>query len=1019
MTAAEAGRPIAAAAPHPRTIGWITTSALALGGSNQSLFLIGALFVGQGAISGQGSAAVPLLIVGLLLSLAAAPGWIELVLLSPNRVGGISAVCSDAFRPYSLVLSALTGSCYWWGWVPTCGLTALLSASAIQQWFLPSIPVDAIAIAIICIFVVLNLCGLRSVAAVAIPICLVSTVLAFLSALIPVWTGHVDWHQATTFHLTTPFPGWFGGLTSLMAGLYLIGFAAPAFEAATCHVGETIDPVRNVPRAVFVSAGAAALYFFVLPLVWLGAVGSGPLGGDLAVELGPTFAPLFGASAKALAIGFMTFNMLPGTLQPLAGASRTLAQLSEDGIFPRFLARRSKRDVPWVATLVTAAGAIGLLLIGDPIWLIAAANFAYLIAIGLPSVAVWLLRRDAPQLARPYRAPRGTIGLGLAAAIVWMLSAVLGFEQFGLPTVLIGLLLAYSGGALYAWRKLEDRRRDNLHGIPRSLHLTLTIMMVAVLALDGGGYLIAIQAIAKTDPGVVAALQDIFVVVALLTIGAGLALPSMIADAATRELGISNATLRHGAAALHVEISERKLAEERLLYAASHDELTGLANRAHFMERFNQLIVRMHRHTGHLAAVLFLDLDRFKRVNDSLGHLAGDQLLVAVARRIESCLRTGDVLARMGGDEFTVLLEDIESADGHNGAITVAERILADLRNPFTILGREVYASASIGIAVTQTGRDAPEDVLRDADIAMYRAKDQGKARYEIFVPELLTQAVTLLQLESDLKGALERREFVLFYQPIVSLNDGILLGFEALIRWQHPQRGFICPDDFIPSAEDSGAILPIGAWVIEEACRQAANWRDEFARREPLAISVNVSAKQFSNGADLLEQIERSLKAFALSPQLLHLEITESAIMRDPDVATVTLMELHRLGIEVHLDDFGTGYSSLGYLQRFPVDTLKIDRSFISSGASAAVRNPEIVQTITSLARSLSLKTTAEGIETAEQLAYLSSLGCTHGQGYHFSRPLNPADATWLIGDWNSAQRVGLTGHANVSDSV
>jgi EAL domain-containing protein (putative c-di-GMP-specific phosphodiesterase class I) len=209
---------------------------------------------------------------------------------------------------------------------------------------------------------------------------------------------------------------------------------------------------------------------------------------------------------------------------------------------------------------------------------------------------------------------------------------------------------------------------------------------------------------------------------------------------------------------------------------------------------------------------------------------------------------------------------------------------------------------------------------------------------------------------------------------------------------------------------------LPIGAWVIEEACRQAANWRDEFARREPLAISVNLSAKQFSNGADLLEQIEWSLKAFALSPRLLHLEITESAIMRDPDVATVTLMELHRLGIEVHLDDFGTGYSSLGYLQRFPVDTLKIDRSFISSAASAAVRNPEIVQTITSLARSLSLTTTGEGIETAEQLAYLRSLGCTHGQGYYFSRPLNPADATCLIADWNAAQRVELTGQANVS---
>jgi diguanylate cyclase (GGDEF)-like protein len=991
-------------AAHPRSIGWVATSSLALGGSNQSLFLIGALFVGQGTISGQGSAAVPLLIVGLLLGWAAAPGWTELVLLSPNRVGGIAAACSDAFRPYSSILSALTGSCYWWGWVPTCGLTALLSAAVIQQWFLPALPVNAIAIAIIGLFVALNLCGLRTISFVAVPICTISSVLAFLSALIPVLTGHVDWHQATTFHLTLPFAGWFGGLTSLMAGLYLIGFAAPAFEAATCHVGETIDPVRNVPRAVFASAAGAGLYFIVLPVVWLGVLGPAPLGRDLAVELGPTFAPVFGAAAKALAIGFMMFNMLPGTLQPLSGASRTLAQLSEDGIFPRFLARRSKRDVPWAATLVSAAGAISFLLIGDPIWLIAAANFAYLIAICLPSVAVWLLRRDAPQLERPYRAPRGTIGLGLVAAGTWMVSAILGFEQFGLPTVLIGLLLAYSGGALFAWRKLEDRRRGNLHGIPRSLHVTLTGMMVAVLGLDGGGYLIAIHALAQSDPKIVAGLQDIFVIVAMLTIGAGLALPGMIADAATRELGISNATLRHGAAALHLEISERKLAEERLLYAASHDELTGLANRAHFMERFRQLIARMQRH-GHFAAVLFLDLDRFKRVNDSLGHSAGDQLLVAVARRLEGCLRDADVLARLGGDEFTVLLEEV---DGECGATAVAQRLLAALDLPFTIFGREVYASASIGIAITQTGHEAPEDVLRDADIAMYRAKDQGKQRYELFAPELLTQAVSLLQLENDLKGALERREFVLFYQPIVSLHDGALEGFEALIRWRHPQRGFISPDDFIPQAEESGAILPIGAWVIEEACRQAASWRDVFGGRERVSISVNLSAKQFSNSVDLLNVIGRSLTTFGLDAEFLCVEITESAIMRDPELATVTLLELRRLGIGVHLDDFGTGYSSLGYLQRFPVDTLKIDRSFVSSSASPAVRNPEIVRTVASLARSLALETTAEGIETFEQLQFLRSLGCTYGQGYYFSRPLGAFDAGALIADWNAADRAG-----------
>jgi amino acid transporter len=486
--------------PHPRTIGWIGTMALALGGSNQSLFLIGALFAGQGDIAGQGSAAVPLLAVGLLLGYAALPGWTELILIWPNRVGGIAAACSEAFRPYSPVLSALTGACYWWGWVPTCGLTAILSASAIHQWYLTSVPVNAIAIGIICLFVAVNMCGIRWVVRLAVPIAAVSTGLAFLSGLVPVLTGHVDWHQATTFHLVTPFSGWFGNLTSLMAGLYLIGFAAPAFEAAACHVGETIDPSRNVPRAMYGSAAMAGLYFVALPVIWLGVLGPEPLGRDLALVLGPTFAPVFGAFAKAMAIGFMLFNMSPGTLQPLAGASRTLAQLAEDGVFPRALALRTKTDVPWVATLLTAAAAVALLLIGDPVWLIAAANFTYLIGICLPSVAVWLLRRDAPELERPYRAPRGTIGLGVGAAVVWGLSAVLGFEQFGLPTVILGLAFAYAGAGLYAWRKLEDRRRLRLPGlIPHSLHVTLTGAMLSVLVFDGAGYYLAVSSIPVTD----------------------------------------------------------------------------------------------------------------------------------------------------------------------------------------------------------------------------------------------------------------------------------------------------------------------------------------------------------------------------------------------------------------------------------------------------------------------------------------------------------------------------------------
>ena len=518
--------------PHPRTVGWFGTTAVAMGGINQSLFLISALFIGQGAIPGQGSAAVVLLGVGLLLSWAATPGWTELILMYPNRVGGIAATCSEAFRPYSPVLANLTGVCYWWGWVPTCGLTALLASSALHQWYLPWLPVPLLATGIVVLFTVVNLCGVKWVMRVAMPVATASAILAFLSAVIPVFSGRVDWQQALTFHLTVPFPGWFGQVTSIMAGLYLVGFAAPAFEQAACHVGETVDPNKNVPRAMFASAGLASLYFIVLPVIWLGTLGPESMAKDLAQELGPTFAPLLGGAARAAAIWFMIFNMLYGTIAPLAGAARTLAQLSEDGLLPEFLSRRSRTDAPWTATVLTAGMSIAFLLIGDPVWLIAAANLTYLIGIALPNVAVWLLRHNEPVLARPYRAPRGTIVLGLVAAATWGLTAILGFQQFGLPTVLVGIGFAYSGSVLYAWRKFADRRKAGLPGVARTLHLKLTGAMLLVLLLDGAGYLIAVHQVPDHNTVLLAILADIFVMVALLTIAVGLVLPGMIAHAA-------------------------------------------------------------------------------------------------------------------------------------------------------------------------------------------------------------------------------------------------------------------------------------------------------------------------------------------------------------------------------------------------------------------------------------------------------------------------------------------------------
>ena len=340
---------------HPRTVNWFGITSVAMGGCNQSLFLIGALFVGQGTIPGQGSAAVLLLIVGLLMSWAATPGWTELVMMYPNRVGGISATCAEAFKPYSPILANLTGVCYWWGWVPTCGITALLAASALHQWYLPMIPIPAIGICLILFFTFINLCGIKWAMRLAMPLAVLSGGLAFLSAIIPIFSGHVDWHQAFTYQLTVPFPGWFGKWTSIMAGIYLVGFAAPAYEQSTSHVGEAINPNKSVPQAIFASASMAGLYFIILPIVWLGVLGPGPLGGDLASVLGPTFAPLFGGLAKAVAMWFITLNMFHGILAPLAGPPRVLSQLADDGLLPEFMSKRLPgTDAPWVTTILTA-----------------------------------------------------------------------------------------------------------------------------------------------------------------------------------------------------------------------------------------------------------------------------------------------------------------------------------------------------------------------------------------------------------------------------------------------------------------------------------------------------------------------------------------------------------------------------------------------------------------------------------------------------------------------------------------
>lgn len=448
---------------------------------------------------------------------------------------------------------------------------------------------------------------------------------------------------------------------------------------------------------------------------------------------------------------------------------------------------------------------------------------------------------------------------------------------------------------------------------------------------------------------------------------------------------------------LLAQIVERHIAEEKLLYEAFHDALTGLPNRALFMQRLESAVEKA-KQADYLLAVLFLDLDRFKIVNDSLGHLVGDELLVAIARRLQVCLRPGDLVARLGGDEFTILLENIKDV---SDAIKIAERIQQELTKPFYLNGHEVFTAASIGIALNDTLCDRPEDLLRDADVTMYRAKSLGKARYEIFDSSMHTQAMTRLQLENDLQRAIKREEFRIEYQPIVSLNNGMIYGFEALVRWQHPLRGLVAPTEFIPVAEETGLIVPIGWWILRKACIQTRKWQQNLVPTVPLTISVNFSAKQFSQ-PNLAQQIEQILQETGLEANCLQLEITETVIIDNPESVAAILLQLKELGVRLYIDDFGTGYSSLSYLHRFPIDGLKIDRTFISN-IGVENGNTELVRTIATMAHNLKLNVVAEGIETSEQLAQLKTLQCEYGQGYFFSSPLHPKAAAALIANKSS----------------
>ncbi|MBI4843748.1 MAG: EAL domain-containing protein [Nitrospirae bacterium] len=463
----------------------------------------------------------------------------------------------------------------------------------------------------------------------------------------------------------------------------------------------------------------------------------------------------------------------------------------------------------------------------------------------------------------------------------------------------------------------------------------------------------------------------------------------------TRGLAVRNLSGKaYRMAGSQTDITERKIAEEQLVHDAFHDALTGLPNRALFMDRLAQAIRRKTRKSENLIAVLYIDIDRFKFVNDSLGHVAGDQLLLSVCRSFLECLRPSDTVARFGGDEFVILIEEISDTNDVN---TLIKRMHEKVSIPYLVNGNQIFITLSIGIAFSYTNNIEPENLIRNADIAMYHAKANGRNRSETFNESMLKDVITSMKIESDLRKALTKDEFTIYYQPLLSLKDDRIYGLEALIRWNHPERGIIFPSEFIPIAEETGLILPIGKWVLSEACRQAAEWNRKFKMSRPLSVTINISRKQFNT--DLVRDIKSIIITTGINAENVILEITETLLMENTEANAPLLKKLKDLGVTLLIDDFGTGYSSLSYLHNFPFDGLKIDRSFIST-IGTADEKIEIIRAIITLAQNLNLYVVAEGVETSGQLVKIRNMGCDHIQGYLFAKPMSTIDAEAFLTD-------------------
>lgn len=454
----------------------------------------------------------------------------------------------------------------------------------------------------------------------------------------------------------------------------------------------------------------------------------------------------------------------------------------------------------------------------------------------------------------------------------------------------------------------------------------------------------------------------------------------------TRGLAVRDAGEKaYRMAGSQTDITLRKQAEEKLSYDALHDALTGLPNRALFLDRLDRIIEQSQRNEQIAFAVLFLDIDRFKNINDRFGHLVGDKMLITIGERLQASTRFSDTVARLGGDEFVILLESIEDLEE---ATLVAARIQDEISQAYTIDGRELFSSCSIGVIMGDESYHNSSEFLRDADIAMYRAKSDGRARYVVFNSDMRTELMNKIWMENDLRRAIRNDEFCLHYQPILSLKTSRLVGFEALIRWMHPTEGLVAPMQFIPIAEETRLIIPVGRWVLQEACKQLLEWDRCYQGEEPLTMSINISSVQL-NSLDFVDQVQQILSDIGLNPSRIILEITESMIVEEDQIAAGVISELRDLGVRVHLDDFGTGYSALSYLQSYPIDILKIDRGFIGK-INGNGENIEIIKAILNLARDLNMGVIAEGIETQRQYELLKGLNCQYGQGFFIAKPMD-----------------------------